>query len=508
MGSGGIAGGGMDNLYRSVIRVSAIALGLILAVWSAYVSAETIPATQQTSATVHAACTTNTFDSSCRTSSTPSGACNAWKSQFPAWSGYTFQNVASGQCWWNNATLGMTNYSLGGKYMYPAYQCGSAAPTGSPSSCGYTCPSGQGWTLDGQTCTRPDCPAGQTRGDDGICRTSCAAAGQSTSASGTWVEGTGGLPSSLCVGGCGYGAPACVGFGGAEYACQVGKSTGLACSTSATGSNGTPTENAPSQTDINNATKTDCVKSGQGYGEVNGVAVCTGPVSSAATSDTTTTTTTNPDSSSTTTTSKSTSCTGGNCTTTTTTITDNGPATSTTTTTSQGDFCAENPKHIACKAQGGFCEENPDLSICKDSTFTGSCEEEPACEGDAATCAIARATWISRCAVDELKEKTAVSDLFDHENPGGSPEFEADIQKALNKDGANDFDIFAKFQEKRQDYINVTGNCPAQGLAFEFKGKTYNFNTEFVCQLGEFVRLLMHIAAYMLVARLLSRTFV
>lgn len=45
-------------------------------------------------------------------------------------------------------------------------------PTSSPApSCpqGYTCPSGQNWTLNGQTCTRPDCVAPQTRQSDGTC---------------------------------------------------------------------------------------------------------------------------------------------------------------------------------------------------------------------------------------------------------------------------------------------------------------------------------------------------
>lgn len=37
----------------------------------------------------------------------------------------------------------------------------------------YYCASGQGWTLSGSTCTRPDCPSGQTRNPDGTCAAPC-----------------------------------------------------------------------------------------------------------------------------------------------------------------------------------------------------------------------------------------------------------------------------------------------------------------------------------------------
>lgn len=39
----------------------------------------------------------------------------------------------------------------------------------------YTCPSGQNWTLTGQTCTRPDCASGETRNDQGVCESPCKA---------------------------------------------------------------------------------------------------------------------------------------------------------------------------------------------------------------------------------------------------------------------------------------------------------------------------------------------
>lgn len=232
-----------------------------------------------------------------------------------------------------------------------------------------TCPATGGWTLNGSTCTRPDCAAGQTRGENGQCYGQCPASGTSGTATGTWVEGTGALPSSLCVGGCGYGASACVGFGGIEYACQVGKSNGLACSTSTTGSNGVPTENSPSQSAVNNQNAINCIQAGQGYGTVNGVTVCSGPASSSTSSSTTTTTSTDPSNNTTnTTTSTSTSCSGGDCTTTTTTTGPGGPS-SVVTTQPQGEFCKTNKDDPVCKGQTpteqeDYCSKNPEAVAC------------------------------------------------------------------------------------------------------------------------------------------------
>jgi hypothetical protein len=43
-----------------------------------------------------------------------------------------------------------------------------------------------------------------------------------------------------------------------------------------------------------------------------------------------------------------------------------------------------------------FCAENPDLSICKTSTFAGSCSST-SCSGDAIQCAIAQTAARSEC---------------------------------------------------------------------------------------------------------------
>lgn len=86
-----------------------------------------------------------------------------------------------------------------------------------------------------------------------------------------------------------------------------------------------------------------------------------------------------------------TQCSGGGCTTLHTTTTTNPDGTKTTSTKVDTD------------STEGFCTKNPSSPICKEATkgtFTGSCEAEFQCTGDAAMCAIARAASHTRCSLD------------------------------------------------------------------------------------------------------------
>jgi hypothetical protein len=100
-------------------------------------------------------------------------------------------------------------------------------------------------------------------------------------------------------------------------------------------------------------------------------------------------------------TSTTTTCVNGKCTTTTSvgtgvTGTGTGSTTgSTTTTVTGGD-------------QSDACAKNPSLSVCKSSSFSGSCSGGFTCDGDAATCAVAKATNESKCLItvaDDIKNK-------------------------------------------------------------------------------------------------------
>ena len=66
-----------------------------------------------------------------------------------------------------------------------------------------SCPSGQGWTLSGQSCTRPDCVAPNVRQPDGTCGGLCNSKAN-TSAGGGWITSPiGGDPTGdSCDGGC------------------------------------------------------------------------------------------------------------------------------------------------------------------------------------------------------------------------------------------------------------------------------------------------------------------
>lgn len=60
------------------------------------------------------------------------------------------------------------------------------------------------------------------------------------------------------------------------------------------------------------------------------------------------------------------------------------------------DFCVKNPNDLACKKQ--------------DSKFSGDCEKGFVCEGDAANCAVAQATWRLSC---DSRKRDDLNDLGD-----------------------------------------------------------------------------------------------
>lgn len=356
----------------------------------------------------------------------------------------------------------------------------------------YSCPTGQNWTLYGQTCARPDCVSPEVRDPaTGTCKPPpCPAAGSVVGTSASKYGGSGSSNGGLiCISQCKVQASACAG-NGTSYGC-VGPfvATGESC-TSQTSPAPVPPEDP----------RTKCIEKGMAYGTVNGVVVCTAPSQTSQQSSSTQTTTNKDPATNTTTTTTtnqqtSTSCDGDNCTTTTTTTNaSTGQSTTQQSDQTKGDFCKENPSSPYCKAEG---------------TFSGACDSGPACTGDAVQCAQAAEVFKLRCLSEELTKETATSKLFDADNPGGTSAQLALAAKALNKDGESDFDLWSTFQSKRQNYVQVSGNCPAYNLSFDFKGRTYNLSqTQIVCELGEWVRLMVHIIAYLFVAKLLSRTFV
>lgn len=252
----------------------------------------------------------------------------------------------------------------------------------------------------------------------------------------------------------------------------------------------------------------DCSAQGGYWGNVNGIDVCVRPQpgetfdkETSTGNETTDTSETAADGTTTEkTTSTTTECKDGKCTTTTkTTTTIKGadgqqigdPTTeSKTETKPEADFCKANPQHPQCAGTetGG--------------AFSGGCTTGFACTGDAVQCAIARAAHAEAC-----NQKAIADDAQGFMDGLGAVEpTEAKVAEALNRDGDFDFDIVEAFQDAQHNYVTFTASClPPMG--FTFKGQTYSFNTGFICEIGDFVRLMLHLIAYMTVLRVISRAF-
>lgn len=288
----------------------------------------------------------------------------------------------------NMDVVGGGDYPACGKNNSPSFDTGPCCPAGAwkvtiggkyscSSGSGYSCPKDGGWTLSGQTCSRPDCAPGETRDpSSGTCKPPpCPASGSVIGTASSKYGGSGSSNGGLiCISQCQVQASACAG-NGSSYGC-VGPFV-------ATGQNCT-SQSAPSPISPNDP-RTTCIESGQAYGTVNGVVVCTPATSTNSTSTTTQTTTSSssPSNPSTSQTNSHTQCEDGNCTTTTTqTDPSTGVGTTTTTTQGKGDFCAQNPKSPNCSGtsdQADYCAENPSsLGCLKSGTPTegGKLEEK------------------------------------------------------------------------------------------------------------------------------------
>lgn len=317
------------------------------------------------------------------------------------WKGYAYSGCNAGQCLTcqhaGEYLLGRSSgfngcRDIGGGYwsadfvspasnviVYPTCPAGSVMGTGSnycvSTSASYTCPAGQGWTLSGSQCTRPDCDGfTETRDSAGVCRHCIAGHYRSqlqyysypdpspdrNYAILTGNSGAGGdVPATACYDGCtvdlanstdyrysgGGGPSGHWTFNGAP------KQTGAACSAGG----GTDAAPVPEKTP-----EANCVAAGMSYGTVNGTVVC---VPHGTTQERKVAETTGPGGGKTTTT-ETRVCTGGSCNSTTTVTNVNGGASGTATdgtTTSQ----TEGDEGSGLQGDGGSeCEVNPLTAAC------------------------------------------------------------------------------------------------------------------------------------------------
>lgn len=182
---------------------------------------------------------------------TPAQACqdSVWRNPV-----YTNGNIVSGECW---AYYNGTNYSFAtvdGKNVCP--------DTNKEGTCLSSCPVDQGWTLNGSTCTRPDCPVSEFRRSDGVCAKDCSGkTGQSPPSPNYTFDNDGGEPT---VGGC---VVRCKTWTSSSGAMIPDRNIGSGCTYTgvaplADGTSGVgftpPTKNEPK-------TPEGCLASGQGF---------------------------------------------------------------------------------------------------------------------------------------------------------------------------------------------------------------------------------------------------
>lgn len=306
----------------------------------------------------------------------------AWSSTPPAesqfWSGWNAGAVGYFTVGNNAAPYVSYQYTLTKEW---GCASGTLSWTGSAYTCqggtGYSCPSGQNWTLQGNQCTRPDCQYG--RASDGTC-TACPAGKYMANGVGgdpyrvvdqpltidyriyTGVGAT--VPATTCVSGCtvtlgseysGAGS----GTSGNWFWIGSPSFTGATCS-SAAGTTPVVQPNTP---------EADCAKAGKQWGTVNGTVVC---VDAQTTATKKKSVVTGPGGGTTATTQTQT-CTGGSCNSTT-TVTNAGGGSSGT---------ATNGTSTSTSAATGSQTQGDGSSACRDDPYGPACLGAPAFGGGA-----------------------------------------------------------------------------------------------------------------------------
>lgn len=359
-------------MNRNLGLLARAVFGLILAFLSQYVHAETTAATAYSAGTTSAAIIDvysgggateiTSFDCSHFVTDYPPGSCG---SQVPTYTtpGYCGRYFANSYC--SNNTVYKTPTCPTGY----ALQGTVSAPTGCTNTTTvYKCPATGGWTLSGQTCTRPDCVAPRVRQSDGSC--SCPPSGTSVSGvSGRSYTGSGSNPSSMCIGGCLYNAGSSV-AGATTWSGTAGRSAGGSCTAT------TPVLPVEPAGADSTAPKTPegCMAAGQSYATMAGVTVCVAQGSPGAAPTTQKSTSSASSSSSTGGSSGSTSTNttsvnpDGTVTQTVDTTNSDGSTSSKSSTASPDQFCKDNPTDKMCvsKAANTECEDHPERAGCKD----------------------------------------------------------------------------------------------------------------------------------------------
>jgi hypothetical protein len=350
------------------------------------------------------------------TFSTPLEACQAFAPSatghyvVPNTSGTCAGSTSGYCCWYYQPNLG------GNAGIVPAQSCpaGYALQGDQCVATSLGCPAG--WTLSGSTCSQTtySCPSGYT-----LSGTNCISDPPPAGSDRVMMS----IPESASpgAGGCLDGvlyyfdeASNQYAYNGQQVWYGPARSSGQFCSGQPQASSGAP--------------NTSCGP-GQVPGTINGQPVCLGagetnPVQKI---ETTTTTTTDPQGqpTGTTTTTTTTKDTGTGSTVTTTTRNPDG------TTSTQTQNVGPNTNKPDVQR---FCEQNPETSICRKSSWGGTCGAF-ACDGDAVQCAIAREIHQRDCALFDTP--TALSTLGEQVASGADPQASQNPALEANRQTTN-----------------------------------------------------------------------
>ena len=197
---------------------------------------------------------------------------------------------------------------------------------------------------------------------------------------------------------------------------------------------------------------------------------------------------------------------------TTTTTTQYDPATDTHTTTTTDNTTNETTT-TSGSGQGlqpGGTSSNPDYGQNGDTgTYAdGGCVSPPSCSGDVVACGVSYQAWKIRCLQEKSLEIDGSEGHYSQSDPFKSGAIGDTEKKSVNADGAFDFDILESFQEKRKNYLNFASGCMGNITINLFHGQSVSVDLSVLCRLGDIIRFILHMAAYLLAIRLIHKTLV
>ncbi len=174
-------------------------------------------------------------------------------------------------------------------------------------------------------------------------------------------------------------------------------------------------------------------------------------------------------------------------------------------------FCETHPDSNACRSASAgsdmeaYCANNPNDGACKEATpssgHDNGCPAEPTCSSvdDPVECLAVYQQWNIRCELHNALNDAHYTGLTDPNNPVGTTAQQSAAATALAGTSTNLADTF---QAARSNYLTVTSAC-ANSFSFVFRGVTFNVDLSFICTMNQFIKLLVHMFAYMVVIRML-----